>query len=93
MVDPRDLKHIERVIAIWRECLAAYGGPYLFGSKPGMADAMYAPVCTRFITYDLRLDSDCTAYCRTIMSAPFMKEWIAAAQAEPDELEELDVEF
>jgi len=84
---------IERVIAIWRECLAAYGGPYLFGSKPGMADAMYAPVCTRFITYDLRLDSDCTAYCRTIMSAPFMKEWIAAAQAEPDELEELDVEF
>ena len=84
---------IDRVAAIWRECLAAYKGPYLFGAQPGMADAMYAPVCTRFATYDVRLDSECTAYCRTIMSAPFMQEWIAAAKLEPDELEELDVEF
>lgn len=84
---------IDRVTAIWRECLAAYKGPYLFGGNPGMADAMYAPVCTRFATYDVRLDSDCAAYCRTILSAPFMQEWIAAAKLEPDELEELDVEF
>jgi glutathione S-transferase len=54
---------IDRVVAIWRECLAKYGGPFLFGAKPTMADAMYAPVCTRFITYDVKLDSDCAAYC------------------------------
>src|SRR6202043_506860 len=58
---------IDRVVAIWRECLAKYGGPYLFGSKPTMADAMYAPICTRFTTYDVKLDSDCAAYCAAIM--------------------------
>ena len=35
---------VERIAVIWRECLKAYGGPYLFGATPGMADAMYAPV-------------------------------------------------
>ena len=47
---------IERVTAIWRECLQQYGGPYLFGKKPCAADAMYAPVCTRFLTYDVAID-------------------------------------
>jgi glutathione S-transferase len=58
-----------------------------------MADAMYAPVCTRFLTYDLKLDAQCLAYCRQIMAIPHMLEWVEAAKAEPDELEELDVEF
>ena len=84
---------IERVTEIWRECLQRYGGPYLFGDKPCAADAMYAPVCTRFITYDVALDQPSAAYCRTIMALPLMQEWIAAAKLEPDELEELDVEF
>jgi glutathione S-transferase len=84
---------IDRVIAIWRECLAKYGGPYLFGAKPTMADAMYAPVCTRFVTYDVKLDSDCAAYCAAIMALPAMKDWIEAAKTEPEEVEELDVEF
>jgi len=84
---------IERVTAIWRECLEKYGGPYLFGEKPCAADAMYAPVCTRFITYDVALDEASAAYCRAIMALPLMQEWIAAAKLEPDELEELDVEF
>ena len=84
---------IERVTAIWRECLQQYGGPYLFGEKPCAADAMYAPVCTRFVTYDVALDEPSAAYCRTIMALPLMQEWIAAAKLEPDELEELDVEF
>jgi glutathione S-transferase len=53
---------IDRVWQIWRECLAAYNGPHLFGA-PTMAGAMYAPVVTRFLTY------------------------------EPDELEELEMEF
>ena len=54
---------------------------------------MYAPVSTRFLTYDVKLDPECAAYCDTIMSWPAMTEWIAAAKLEPDELEELDVEF
>jgi glutathione S-transferase len=84
---------IERVTAIWRECLQQYGGPYLFGDKPCAADAMYAPVCTRFVTYDVALDEPSAGYCRTIMALRLMQEWIAAAKLEPDELEELDVEF
>ena len=58
-----------------------------------MADAMYAPVCTRFLTYDLKLDADCAAYCRAIMTMPHMQEWVAAAKSEPEEVMELDVEF
>jgi glutathione S-transferase len=58
-----------------------------------MADAMYAPVCTRFLTYDLKLDPECAAYCRTIVSIPYMKEWMAAAKSEPEDVMELDVEF
>jgi glutathione S-transferase len=84
---------IDRVISIWRECLSSSKGPYLFGKAPGMADAMFAPVVTRFITYDVKLDSDCAAYCKAIMALPAMKEWQEGAMAEPDEVVELDVEF
>ena len=84
---------IERIVTIWRECLAASGGPFLFGAAPCMADAMFAPVITRFLTYDVALDSDCAAYCRAVIELPAMQEWIEAAQAEPDEVVELDVEF
>jgi glutathione S-transferase len=84
---------IDRITAIWRECIKAHGGPFLFGQAPGAADAMYAPVCTRFLTYDVALEPISAQYCRTIMALPLMQEWIAAAKVEPDELEELDVEF
>jgi glutathione S-transferase len=84
---------IERILTIWRDCLAAYKGPYLFGDKPSMADAMYAPVCARFATYDVKLDDVSAAYAKKIMALPIMLEWIEAAKNEPDELEELDVEF
>lgn len=84
---------INRVVAIWKECLADYGGPYLFGAKPCMADAMYAPVVTRFITYDVPLDAVCQAYCQRIMALPPMREWVASALQEPEEIDELDAEF
>lgn len=84
---------IDRIVAIWKECLTTYGGPYLFGTVPSMADAMYAPVCSRFTTYDVPLDPVCDAYRKTIMAMPLMLEWIEAAKEEPDEVEELDVEF
>ncbi|MFZ0610088.1 MAG: glutathione S-transferase, partial [Xanthobacteraceae bacterium] len=73
--------------------LSQYGGPYLFGKKPCAADAMYTPVCSRFTTYDVALDQAAKGYSRTMMTMPLMEEWIAGAKAEPDELEELDVEF
>jgi glutathione S-transferase len=84
---------INRVIAIWQECLKRYGGPYLFGTTPTVADAMYAPVCTRFATYDVKLDPVSTAYRDLILRWPPMQEWCAAAKTEPEEVEELDVEF
>ena len=84
---------IDRIAAIWQQCLQASKGPYLFGKKPCMADAMFAPVCSRFTTYDVALDPACAAYRKTIMAMPAMQEWIEAAGNEPDELEELDVEF
>ncbi|MBA2963919.1 MULTISPECIES: glutathione S-transferase [Ramlibacter] len=84
---------IDRVLAIWRECLAASGGPFLFGKAPCMADAMYAPVVTRFATYDIPLDKACAAYSKRILDLPAMREWIAAAKREPDDIDELDAEF
>jgi len=84
---------IERIVFIWRECLDAHGGVYLFGPLPTMADAMFAPVVTRFLTYDVKLDVDCAGYCRAIMALPAMQEWLEGARAEPDEMVELDVEF
>ncbi|ODN72224.1 glutathione S-transferase [Methylobrevis pamukkalensis] len=83
---------VERVKAIWRECLATYGGPYLFGEL-SMADAMYAPVCTRFRTYAVDLDPELAAYCERIFAWPLMEEWTEGALAEPDEIVELEVEF
>jgi glutathione S-transferase len=84
---------ISRIVAIWRDCLSAWRGPYLFGSTPCMADAMYAPVVTRFLTYDVALDAECDAYAKRIMALPDMVEWIESAKAEPDEIGELDIEF
>lgn len=83
---------IERIKAIWTECLDQYGGPYLFG-RLTLADAMYAPVCTRFRTYSVELDEKLQAYCDLILDWPLMKEWTAAALAEPEEIVELEVEF
>jgi len=84
---------VDRIVAIWNECLARYGGPYLFGEQPTVADAMYAPVVTRFMTYDVALDKACAGYCKTMLALPAMAEWVAAARREPDEIDELDAEF
>ena len=84
---------VERVKEIWTECLETYGGPFLFGKAPCLADAMYAPVCTRFRTYAVELDPKLQAYCDKIFSWPLMAEWEKAASKEPDEIIELEVEF
>ncbi|MFA7440335.1 MAG: glutathione S-transferase family protein [Sphingomonadaceae bacterium] len=85
-----DIERIEEIIA---DCLERYGGPFLFGKKPCIADAMYAPVATRFLTYAVPLGEPTAAWRDTILAWEPMQEWKTAALAEPDEMEELEVEF
>lgn len=85
---------IDFLTAIWRECLDLYGGPWLFGAAPTIADAFYAPVATRFVTYDVKLDPVSAAYRDTILAWPPMREWTAQAMDEPEMMiDELEVEF
>ena len=71
-----------RVMAIWRDALGASGGPFLFGTFTN-ADAMFAPVATRFVTYGVDLDAQCRAYVDAVYAHPGMKQWIADAGQEP----------
>jgi glutathione S-transferase len=84
---------IERIQEIWIDCLETYGGPFLFGATPTVADAMYAPVCTRFATYDIELEAPCADYCDTILALPDVVAWSEAAAEEPEGAAELEVEF
>ena len=80
---------IDRVTTIWRDCRKRFGergangkGPFLFGGFTN-ADAMYAPMITRFLTYGVPLDPACAAYADAVMDLPAMRDWAAAAAAEP----------
>jgi len=84
---------IQRIVEIWTECLETWGGPWLFGRRPSVADAMYAPVVTRFVTYDVALDGPAAAFAAQIEAWPDLMEWTAAAEAEPEQIEDLEVEF
>ena len=84
---------IDRITEIWRECLDEWGGPFLFGAKPGVADAMFAPVCTRFQTYGVALDSKSQAYSTMMLGTDPMRTWFTDAAGEPDEVSELDLEI
>jgi glutathione S-transferase len=83
---------IDRVCTVWRECLEKSGGPFLFGLRT-MADAMYAPVVTRFVTYDVKLEPRLKQYADIIVAMPEMRQWIEAAKAEPADIEELEVDY
>jgi glutathione S-transferase len=74
---------IARITAIWGECRQRFAadGPFLFGSFT-IADAMFAPVCSRFATYAIPLDPVCAAYVAHMMGLPAMREWGRAAAAE-----------
>ena len=84
---------IDRITSIWRDCLASWKGPFLFGKAPTIADAMYAPVVTRFMSYDVAVGPVCQDYCATIMQWPPMVAWIADSHGEPQEIIELDLDF
>jgi glutathione S-transferase len=84
---------IDRITSIWRDCLTTWKGPFLFGKKPTIADAMYAPVVTRFLSYDVAVDELSRGYGETIMKWAPMKEWVADSKDEPQEIIELDLDF
>ncbi len=79
---PEALVDIERIQDVWSATLAASGGPFLFGTFT-IADAMYAPVVTRFRTYGVELAPVNQAYVETMLALPAMKLWYAAAALEP----------
>ncbi len=81
---PPDVRHdIERLTAIWDECRRTYGqrGPFLFGAFSN-ADAMFAPVVTRFQTYGVKVSGAAGEYMSTMLALPSMKRWTEQAIAE-----------
>ncbi|MEN3973812.1 glutathione S-transferase [Emcibacter sp. SYSU 3D8] len=72
---------IARVQQLWADCLARSGGPFLFGAFCA-ADAMFAPVISRFRTYGIELDAVSAAYADAVWSLPAIKAWLADAAAE-----------
>lgn len=82
---PSDVQaEIDRITALWNDCRGRFGagGQFLFG-RFSIADAMYAPVATRFTTYGVALDPVSKAYVEAIWALPPMKEWKEAADREP----------
>ena len=75
-------KDVARIVEIWEQCLNAGGGPFLFGKKPCIADAFYAPVVSRFRTYSIPLSAAAQKYCDTVWAWPALQEWVAAAREE-----------
>lgn len=76
-------RDVARLESMWAEALDASGGPFLFGDF-GAADAFYAPVCTRLVSYALPVSDATRAYARRVLSAPGVASWIADALAEAD---------
>ena len=81
---PEVLEEIKRIDAIWSQAK----GPFLFGAF-GAADAMYAPVVLRFRTYEVRVSN--REYAEAMLALPAMREWIDAAEREPETIPQFDL--
>ena len=77
---------IQRIEKIWHETRARFGnsGPYLFGANFTAADAMYAPVATRFLTYEPEISAATRAYCDAVRVHPLVSAWYDEAAREPE---------
>ena len=89
---PGALADIARIEALWTEARARSGGPFLFGAACA-ADAMYAPVVSRFHTYEIAVDEDSRAYMRAVMALPAWGEWEKAARQESWVLPRAEVDW
>ena len=81
---PGVAEDIARITSLWNECRSRFGqgGPFLFGAF-SIADAFYAPVVTRFVTYGVELDAVSAAYRDAVLALPALKTWTEAARGEP----------
>lgn len=78
---------IDRIVAIWHECRQKFGidGDFLFG-KFTIADAMFAPVISRFVTYGVKLNPVASQYAEALWALPEMQEWLAGAMKESESI-------
>jgi glutathione S-transferase len=76
--------NVRRIDALWTDCRSRFGvgGPFLFGAF-GAADAMFAPVVSRFHTYGIEVGEAARAYMAAVMGLRAWTEWRAAAFKEP----------
>lgn len=81
------MRDVARIEAIWRDCRALSGGPFLFGAFSA-GDAMFAPVVNRFEIYDLVTAADTLDYMATVKAHPAFRKWRELALAEPWIVEE-----
>jgi glutathione S-transferase len=84
---PEALADIARIETLWADARQRFGdgGPYLFGAAFTAADAMYAPVVTRFLTWRPEIGAATLAYCEAVRAHPLVSEWYAGAASEPDD--------
>jgi glutathione S-transferase len=80
---PETKTQIARILSAWETALAAHKGEFLFGNL-SVADCMYAPVVSRFVTYGVETSAPVGTYIDRVMALPAMQEWRKAAQAEVD---------
>ena len=80
---------IRRISGLWETCLDRHGGDFLFGPFT-IADAMFAPVVSRFRTYQVDLGRACRDYAEAVWNTPEMRDWKAAAETEPHAIPDLD---
>jgi glutathione S-transferase len=82
---------VARIIALWADCRTRFGrgGAFLFGQYT-LADAFFAPVATRLITYGVKLEGGANEYVRSLVGTPAMQEWMDKARKEPWAMPEYD---
>jgi glutathione S-transferase len=81
---PGALADIQRIVALWADTRGRFGagGPFLFGREFNLADAFYAPVATRFVTWTPELPAEAKAYVDAVWAHPLLVEWVKGADAE-----------
>lgn len=85
-IDEKLQADIDRIFAIWSECLERSGGPWLFG-KFSLADAAYVPVALRFCSYGVQGPAPVQAYVATVLADPDVAAWVQAGRAEKEVVE------
>ena len=91
-IDDEVKADIVRILSLWAEARARFGkgGPFLFGTFSA-ADIFYAPICSRFITYGVKVPGFAEAYMQAVWEHDWMQQWIAASQEEEWTISQFEV--